>query len=123
MECAAYQGLPTPPAAVTAAAAAATELLGRVQASLTAGFNVSAAAWSAVSAPVIPLPDSSVGLRLAAPAAAKILSPAPPSSNAPQVGIAAGLSQEPPQMRMPTADAATKLPTTDAGGKADAEPA
>ncbi len=57
------------------AAAAATELLGRVQASLTAGFNASAAAWPAASAPVMPLPASTVSLLLAAPAAAKALNP------------------------------------------------
>ena len=70
------------------AAAAATELLGRVQASLTAGFSAGAAAWPAASAPVMQLPASTLGLLLAAPAAAKPLNPALPafqSLEAPQL--------------------------------------
>jgi len=54
------------------AAAAATELLGRVQASLTAGYNASAAHWPASAAPVMTLPASSGGLQLTAPAATKL---------------------------------------------------
>lgn len=81
-------------------AAAATELLGRVQASLTAGFNASAAAWPASSAPVMPLPTSTVGLLLAAPAAAKALNPLGPGIHVPQPQLARPESvQQQPQTR------------------------
>ena len=90
------------------AAAAATELLGRVQASLTAGFNASAAQWPGASAPVMPLPASAVGLLLAAPAAAaKALNPLAPVPSDPQAQLAgAGFGDQQPQLMTSTMVAA-----------------
>ena len=116
------QALPT---AVTAAAA--TELLSRVQASLTAGFSAGAVPWPAASAPVMSLPASTMGLLLAAPATAKPLAPAllvAHDLQAPQLAVAGAHQQTRYSASNIEAAALTAVPadTTGAQVGASAEP-
>jgi hypothetical protein len=107
------------PAAVSAAAAA-TELLSRVQASLTAGFSAGALPWPAAPAPLMSLPASTVDLLLAAPAAAKPsgpVMPAAPDLQAPHI-LAAGA---PRQSYVSGSNTAAAAPTAMVTDTADAQ--
>ena len=107
------------------AATAATELLGRVQTSLTAGYNASAAYWPGAPAPVMPLPASTVGLLLAALAAAKALNPlAAPVLSIPQPQLAgAGHDRQQTQLGPTVLPAAVPIAMRVGDDTASVEPA